>query len=97
MTIAITVGVRKMEGVTSPEIKSIFFVVKTNGLYLATGSARPIREIRATIPPVNNMLVNVCLKRTHPTIRILKYRKPTTQRADAANTMCESAISSHKR
>ena len=78
-------GIIKSDGTTPPESKSTFFDVKMNGLNLAIGSMIPSKDITATIPPVKRMLVKVCLKMTQPIIKILKYRKPTNQRAKAAN------------
>ena len=78
-------GIIKSDGNTSPESKSTFFDVKMNGLHLAIGSIIPSKDITATIPPVKRILVKVCLKMTQPTIKILKYRKPTNQRAKAAS------------
>ena len=88
-TTEIKAGIINSAGTTSPEISSTFFEVKMNGLNFAIGSIIPNKDIRATIPPVKSMLVNVCLNITHPIIRILKYRKPIIQSENAAKATFE--------
>ena len=96
MPMEINAGIRKSDTAAMPEIKSTFFVVRINGLKPARGLIMPSKEIRAAIPPVKSMLVKVCLKMTQPTIRILKYRKPAIQRANAANATSGRFVLSHK-
>ena len=82
-----TAGTIRSAGAAVPEIKSIMSVPKRSGWNAAIGSAIPRREIRATIPPVKRILVNACRNRTHPNIRMLKYKKPVIQREAAAKAV----------
>lgn len=59
-------GIINSAGMILPEIRPTFFEVKMNGLNFAIGSIIPNKDIRATIPPVKSMLVNICLNITHP-------------------------------
>ena len=92
----IKAGIINSAGMTSPEINAIFFDVKMNGLNLAIGSIIPSKDIRATMPPVKSILVNVCLKITHPIIRILKYKKPTIHSRTADKATFERLVPFHK-
>lgn len=47
-------GKTKSDGAAMPEMKSIFCVVKRNGLNLASGSTIPSSDMTAVIPPVKS-------------------------------------------
>lgn len=65
-------GIRNSVIEISPEIRSTFREVRTTGLKADNGFTTLKTENRATIPPVNRILVKVCLNRTQPSIRILR-------------------------
>ena len=65
-------GIRNSVMVISPEIRSTFREVRTTGLKADNGFTTLKTENRATIPPVNRMLVKVCLNRTQPSMRMLR-------------------------
>ena len=80
----------------SPEIKSTFREVRTTGLKSDNGFTTLKTENRATIPPVNRMLVKVCLNRTQPSMRMLRYKNPIIHIKNAAGMTLERKVSGQR-
>ena len=70
-----------------PEIRSTFREARTIGFRADNGLTILKTEKRATIPPVNRMLVKVCLNRTQPSMRMLRYRNPIIHMKNADGTI----------
>ena len=80
----------------SPEIRSIFREVRTTGLKADNGFTILKTESRATIPPVNRMLVKACLNKTQPSMRMLRYRNPIIHKKNADGTIYASVASGQR-
>lgn len=86
------IGTYKSDIVTVPNMIETFSALKRRGVAVDKHSTYFINESNATMLPVKRILENVCLKHTHPNIKMLRYNIPSNQSKAAASSKFDNEL-----